>query len=191
METDSAPSVPLRTCGTCTLCCKVLAIEELQKPAGPWCPKCNVGKGCSIYDERPAECRTFQCLFLFYPDMTEQWRPSKSKIVFATDETSITAFVDPSSPLAWRREPYYSQMKRWAVVAAPSMRQVLVDIAKRTYAILPDADVDLGVLTDDDRVLYAQSQTPSGARLSVMKVKWDDPRIAGQVEGKAFPPNRV
>lgn len=26
-----------RSCGACTFCCKVMMIEELQKPPGPWC----------------------------------------------------------------------------------------------------------------------------------------------------------
>ena len=42
-----------RTCGDCTLCCKVMAIEELAKPVGTWCPHCKPGRGCRIYPDRP------------------------------------------------------------------------------------------------------------------------------------------
>jgi len=41
-----------RACGTCTLCCKVVAVTELAKAAGQWCLHCRPGRGCSIL--RPA-----------------------------------------------------------------------------------------------------------------------------------------
>jgi hypothetical protein len=53
-----------RSCGGCTMCCKVLGITELQKPVGKWCKHCEIGYGCRIYETRPAECRTFHCAWL-------------------------------------------------------------------------------------------------------------------------------
>jgi hypothetical protein len=38
-----------KQCGDCTLCCKVMAIEMLAKPAGAWCPHCTAKRGCTIY----------------------------------------------------------------------------------------------------------------------------------------------
>jgi hypothetical protein len=57
-----------RTCGDCSLCCKLLEISaerapEVAKPAGQWCKNC-VQPGCSIYDRRPALCRDFKCMWL-------------------------------------------------------------------------------------------------------------------------------
>ena len=40
--------IPGRTCGTCTLCCKAVAVEELAKPIGDWCPHC-VRQGASAF----------------------------------------------------------------------------------------------------------------------------------------------
>ena len=54
----------MRTCGSCSLCCKVMEIKELKKPMNKWCSHCAKGGGCSIYPTRPAECRTFDCLWL-------------------------------------------------------------------------------------------------------------------------------
>ena len=51
-----------RTCGTCTLCCRVLAVVDIGKPAGAPCAHCAEGKGCRIYDSRPQECRLFSGL---------------------------------------------------------------------------------------------------------------------------------
>ena len=64
LGTDFAQPAPGKTCGSCTLCCKVVGVAELKKPADVWCGHCNKAKGCKIYDTRPLECRTFYCLFL-------------------------------------------------------------------------------------------------------------------------------
>ena len=60
MKTDQLP----RTCGSCTLCCKVYGVAELHKPADTWCPSVQIGVGCAIYADRPYSCRTFRCAWL-------------------------------------------------------------------------------------------------------------------------------
>src|ERR1700761_8952545 len=74
-------SLASRSCGTCTLCCKVLYVESLAKPQGKWCESCTVGTGCRIYDTRPNECRKFLCGYLTVRELDESWRPSVSKLV--------------------------------------------------------------------------------------------------------------
>ena len=37
-----------RQCGSCTLCCKLIPVEELHKAAGQRCQHVRAGKGCSI-----------------------------------------------------------------------------------------------------------------------------------------------
>jgi hypothetical protein len=35
---DAEPAVVAgRSCGSCSLCCKVMPVQELSKPAGQWC----------------------------------------------------------------------------------------------------------------------------------------------------------
>ncbi len=51
----------LRECGPCTLCCKVLAVPELDKPAGVWCRHARKGGGCDRYATRPPTCQAFIC----------------------------------------------------------------------------------------------------------------------------------
>lgn len=54
---------PTRECGPCTACCTVLSVDEIEKPAFEPCAKlCDTG--CGIYDERPASCRGFECLWI-------------------------------------------------------------------------------------------------------------------------------
>lgn len=175
-----------RACGTCTMCCKVLRIEALQKPQGEWCPNCAVGKGCKIYSERPTECRNFTCGYLSWEGLPEYWFPARSKMVVASegDGRRIAVHVDPSVPASWRAEPYYSDIKSWAVGAAAEGRQVIVGIKNRQIVIFPDRDVDLGPVARDEGVVVRQLTGPAGTRFEAAKVNIADPRIAGMTSGR-------
>ena len=62
-----------RSCGDCSMCCKLLKIEEdeINKPANQWCKHCRPGAGCTIYNDRPLVCRAF-CLWLVGKPGTER-----------------------------------------------------------------------------------------------------------------------
>ena len=181
IDLENIATVPGRECGTCSLCCKVMQITELNKPQGVWCPNCDRAKGCRIYVDRPGECRTFICLFMTAADLPEHWRPSKSKMVLvpSTRPNRITAHLDPGSAGAWRQAPYYADLKDWATRAAPSGGQVCVQIGKRVIVILPDSETDLGVVTDEERVITRQVRTSAGVKYEALKLRFDDPRLAG------------
>lgn len=52
-----------RTCGDCTACCTVMGVKSIDKPEGTPCSKlCKAG--CSVYAERPDDCRDFSCVWL-------------------------------------------------------------------------------------------------------------------------------
>jgi hypothetical protein len=163
----------------------LLRVVELDKPAGIWCTHCDTGKGCKIYAERPAECRQFHCGFLRSPDLKEEWRPSRCRIVLRSefDTNRLIAQVDPERPGVWKREPFHSKLREWARNAVPLRRQVLVCIDKRTIVILPDRDVDLGIIGDDELIVTQETRGPSGLRLDALKMRRDDPRAA-QVQSK-------
>lgn len=78
----------MRTCGTCSLCCKLPGVytlpeqtPALTKPPNQWCQHCKVGSGCGIYDNRPQPCRNFDCLWLVHPEMAEELRPDRSHVI--------------------------------------------------------------------------------------------------------------
>ena len=95
----------VRDCGSCSLCCKVLGIDDLygpdeHKPAQQWCKHCQIGKGCKIYDARPAPCREFQCMWVlgYAP---EELRPDKTKCAFwVMSDDSVHLNIDTSRPRA-------------------------------------------------------------------------------------------
>lgn len=80
--------VPGRECGSCSACCKELAIleDEMRKLPGVVCEHCVVGNGCKIYQTRPNVCRTYYCLWRSLPEMDEGWRPDRSGILVIPTE---------------------------------------------------------------------------------------------------------
>jgi Putative zinc- or iron-chelating domain len=92
----------MRTCSGCTLCCKLLpindkadatiwehlpqmvavglitgkeareTIKDFHKPAGERCPHQRHSKGCAIYNKRPFGCRFWSCAWLSNHQGTEK-----------------------------------------------------------------------------------------------------------------------
>ena len=183
---DENPILKGRGCGTCTLCCKVMEIPELQKPRGLWCAHCKVGSGCTVYSERPNVCRDFYCAYLTTPMFGEQWFPGRSKMVanWEYEGERLTIHVDPGRPTAWREQPYYAELKQWAAYAARDLRQVVVRVGDRSIVILPDEDVDLGHVTSEERIVLTEVRENGSLRLRALKLRADDPRLAGVGEGE-------
>jgi hypothetical protein len=121
-----------RSCGDCSLCCKLLAISaehapDIAKPAGEWCKHC-VKPGCGIYGRQPALCRDFACQWLLDEKLGPEWFPPTAGMILAfIDATSTLAVVvDPSRPNAHRAQPYaydIARMSRWGA-RAPEPFQV-------------------------------------------------------------------
>ena len=188
MEED--PILSGRSCGSCTLCCKLLAIPELGKARNEWCTHCDVGSGCRIYEDRPAPCREFYCGYLTWSTAGDHWFPARSKMVIAAecDGERVVIHVDPARPNAWRQQPYYADLKRWAAFAAADLRQIIVSIGNRSIVVLPDEDVDLGVVQDDERIVIGEVFENGRLNLRAMKIRADDPRLAGAEAGAIYGP---
>jgi hypothetical protein len=153
-----------------------MGVAEIAKKQGQWCPHCVVGSGCRIYDERPQQCRIFNCAYLTQTVVSDEWWPAKSKIVLVgeLDQNRIAAHVDPGRPGAWREAPYYATLKQWAAAVAPHNGQIVVCIGNRTIVVLPDHDVDLGVVAEDEEIVTRERPGPAGPVLTVIKRKRDD-----------------
>jgi hypothetical protein len=77
-----------RECGRCSLCCKVVRIDEIGKPPGQWCKDCAPGRGCcKIYENRPEPCRHFLCMWLFTEDLGPDWFPATAKLVVSVEQS--------------------------------------------------------------------------------------------------------
>lgn len=142
-----------RQCGDCTLCCKVMAIEELAKPANAWCPHCKPGRGCQTYANRPAECRSFGCVWLINERLEEHWKPSRSRLVLTTSEDGLEVRCDPGFPDAWRKQPFRCEMHQWAVSGAPLDMTIVVIVGQRMTLLTPEREFDLGIVGPDERIV--------------------------------------
>ena len=128
---------PTRECGDCRLCCRVLAVQEIDKPRGKWCEHA-CGKGCAIYDKRPTQCREFECVWRLVdlPEAHPGWReilgpgdrPDKIKAVF-------TAF------LGGMRDPRNGNMYRGVIInpgepgVSEGAERVILKFLQRGYAV--------------------------------------------------------
>jgi hypothetical protein len=117
-----------RHCGGCTLCCKLIPVEELKKPAGERC-KHQRHAGCAIYARRPLSCRFWNCRWLVNDDTADLRRPDRARYVidimpdFVTithdgepnmDVEVVQIWVDPHEREAWRDPPLLAYMERRA-----------------------------------------------------------------------------
>lgn len=143
MSEPQPPLVPGRSCEGCTLCCKLTAIPELKKPAQRWCQHVDIGKGCTIYEDRPPVCRQFYCGWLIDERIGDDWRPRDIRMFVKFQSKRIVLFVDKDRRDAWRKEPYLSQLRAWARAALPYDGEVLVLDGSRTLRIFPDREIDV------------------------------------------------
>ena len=148
--------VPSRDCGSCSMCCKVFRVVEVDKKPGQWCRHIIHGRGCGIHATRPSICRTFFCWYLQNAQLGPEWKPEKAKFVLYTEMKGkrIVVATDPSAPAAWRKPAYYPQIKRWAAHNPADNFQVLVFHGTKATAVLPDRDLELGTVNVGDLVIY-------------------------------------
>lgn len=174
VSTIAPPVVPGRSCGSCTLCCKVVGVAELSKPPGTWCPHCDRAKGCTIYETRPTDCRTFFCHWMLETGLGPDWKPERCKFALLSSAAGMTVFVDPGYPGAWKQAPYYQTFKRWAVAGLNKnpAHIISIRIGTRGIVVLPDRDVDLGAVAPDETIWLGPGP---GGGVDVRKVKRTEP----------------
>jgi hypothetical protein len=102
---------------------------------------------------RPAECRSFSCLWQIDDRFDQRWKPSRSKFVLTTSEDGIEIRRDPGFPDAWRKEPYRSAVQEWAVSGETHDVTVVVAVGQKMILVTPDREFDLGVVGPDQRIV--------------------------------------
>jgi len=90
-----------KTCGGCTLCCKLPEIQVLSKPAGQMCTHCNIGVGCDAYEYRPDDCRQFRCIWITSP-LSDRFRPDKMGILFEMHKAHKTVIGLVEEGASWK-----------------------------------------------------------------------------------------
>ena len=145
-----------RSCGTCTMCCKVYDVPEVNKLSGNWCKHLKHGKGCEIYTDRPSQCRQFFCNWVTHEGLGPEWKPERCKFVMTTHpvDFNLLVQVDPGNRTAWRQEPYYSVFKKWAAQLMERNNYIFVFNGYTTIIILNERDVDVGIIQTGEFVYF-------------------------------------
>ncbi|MBS0490693.1 YkgJ family cysteine cluster protein [Phenylobacterium sp.] len=148
-----------KSCGECGMCCKLLAIQSLDKPAGAWCGHFKRAAGCGVYEERPPACRGFVCLWLDSEKLDEAWRPDRAKFLMYTEKDGqrLNVIVDPNHPGAWKREPYYRRLKAMSELALGG-RELVVCVGDRRIVVFPHEDVDLGLVDPEHKLVSGYAE---------------------------------
>lgn len=164
-------AMPEKSCGTCTLCCKLLAIGALEKPRDRWCGHCVPGQGCGIYESRPRECAHFECGWKVDPRLGPEWRPDRCKFLLAYDMNAkrMVVHVDANAD-NWRKEPFIGGLRNVAADVAAAGGMVMVIQRNRTLVIQPDREIDLGVIGPDDRIVTDIARDGAGREIRIPRV---------------------
>jgi Fe-S-cluster containining protein len=103
------------SCGSCNVCCNLLAVVDLDKPPRQWCHNAlRPHGGCAIYPTRPEACKTYECLWLQSQNRVDEGevmpiglRPNRSGVLFALwDEDNpkkMYVHVAPENADRWRQ----------------------------------------------------------------------------------------
>jgi Fe-S-cluster containining protein len=78
---------------------------------------------------------------------------------------ALLVTVDPGTPLAWKREPYYARLKQMSESAFRQDRKVLVTLRGQVTVILPDRDVAIGVIAPGEEIVVWREGSTYGASL--------------------------
>ena len=160
--------VPVRSCGSCMLCCKVFPVKFFDKPAGKWCVHARPGTGCTIHESRPTVCRAFQCEWTTNFNIDASWQPDKAKFfIYRSTANQHMIMVDPGAPQAWKAPQYYPAIKQIAAALTEAGGMVMVCIGQRRIIVLPDRDEDLGTGVADREIFIDRYDSPAGSEFRV------------------------
>ncbi len=119
-----------RACDGCTLCCKLIPVEEIDKPRTTWCSHTAQDKhSCSIYASRPISCVMWSCRWLTDDTIPYDLKPDKVGFVIDpvledvqltnpdTNESiivkAVQVWVDAGHEDFWRLPKYRTMVLHW------------------------------------------------------------------------------
>jgi hypothetical protein len=166
---SESPLVPGRSCGSCTLCCKLMFVPELNKPADVMCSYAAAGKGCTIHERRPGFCHQYFCGWRLDPNIDALWKPEISGFLLSINlyYGALMVMVDPERPLAWKMQPYHGRLREWSARAFKENKRIVAMVAGEATVVLPDRDVPIGRLGQGDEI--ALSTDGSGYHAELRK----------------------
>jgi hypothetical protein len=88
-----------RECGTCSLCCKLMPVPQLNKPRDQRCQYQKHAKGCTVHGTaaQPPACKLWYCRWLVNDDAADLRRPDHAHYVIDAMPDEITVEPDDHS----------------------------------------------------------------------------------------------
>lgn len=132
----------MRSCKGCTLCCELLGITEIDKPAFTKCWNQN-HTGCSVYDHRPPSCRQFDCAWRL-GHVPKHLRPSTTGAVITSNGQMIMIYVNemPVHPRALKQLTGYASSGIPTIVACKDRRWQMTKLGTLQEILQTEPEVD-------------------------------------------------
>jgi len=160
-----------RECGSCGMCCKLFHVPAVEKSAGIWCRHWTAGAGCSIHSLRPQQCSDFFCLWMIDATVADVWKPERSRIVLSIFPGNgfLYAQVDPGSPQAWRKQPYFDDLRRMAARLEETNRRVIVFVGDNATLVTAQGATPLGPMNPKEHFVVEPAFGPDGPTFRVAR----------------------
>jgi len=126
-----------RKCGQCTACCTSLEIPSLDKSAGTSCKHLKRA-GCGFYEQRPEECRGFQCAWS-EKLLPSSARPDKSGLMAYRHTTKwgdTLTLIELRKGAIQRGAKYVNKLQQ--LVDHRGWAMLIIDSSGRTAAMIPE-----------------------------------------------------
>ena len=136
-----------RGCGSCRLCCTVMGVDmkpvsDQQKPVYTPC-RYECKKGCSIYENKPTSCSSFECLWLFTQKLDDEvrlpkeLRPDRTGVVIEVNTHGCFIAHCKTGP-EWKRNP----MRKFLLGVCRRGTTVLVGHHETYFILNPDGTTE-------------------------------------------------
>ena len=101
------------------------------------------------------------------PALGEEWKPTTSHLVlgYMSEADVIIIYTDPDHSDAWRQEPYYSRIKKWA--ATTDKGYVLIWQGAGALALHGADEFDLGVIREDQVIVRDERSGPDRNKVTI------------------------
>lgn len=157
-----------RQCQDCQLCCKIVPVREIAKPANTKCQHQKFGKGCLLHGtaNMPASCRLWDCGWLSGKDTADIARPDRAHYVidpmpdFATATHNESGKVTTIPLIQIWIDPRYPEAHRDTALRAYLSRRgdegfcaIIRTGAKKDFMLVPPQ------FTEDGQWLEYRSET--------------------------------
>jgi hypothetical protein len=104
--------------------------------------------------------------------LPEVWRPDYAKFVLSIFPANgfVYGQVDPGSPGAWRKEPYFGGLKSLARSILGERRHVIMFLGEEATLVMPDEAISLGKMTAADQFRIEPAFGPNGPTFRATRV---------------------